>query len=184
MSYQIKNKLIFKNRSFHIVSFTNEGLIKPQDFGITPRYQSSIRMRGYTTTYVINSQTKLILKDLYVNTDMNEGIKFINGIPPQPSSKTNISSKTTYREYKNLNLAVDYSGYILIGDNAIRELNTKFSNPATYEEVIELEFKNGVLTTAQDLSNRMSEYRLFFKDGDLEIDNQNIEIDAGLKKWF
>ncbi|CAM4137726.1 MULTISPECIES: hypothetical protein [Flavobacterium] len=184
MSSQVSNKVILNGREFELIKSTNEDLIKPEDFGIIPLYISSRCMRGYVAIYEVNTNSRLILKDLYVNTSMNDPIKFINGIPPAISSKTDIESKTTYKEYKKLNLEVPYSGYILIGDGFLNDLNTKFRNSAIYKEVLELEISNGKIKKIKNLSCKMAEYRLLFEQGDFEQEYVTIKIDSEIEKWF
>ena len=82
MSKQVKNALFLNEKPFSIIKSTNDGLIKPESFDITPKYYSSILMRGYVTSYYINIDSKLVLKDLSVNVNMNDDLKFINGIAP------------------------------------------------------------------------------------------------------
>lgn len=185
MSLQVSNSVILNNRKFDLIESTNKvALIKPDDFGMIPLYRSSRCMRGYVTIYEVNSESILILKELYVKTKMNDNLILINGIPPALSSKTDFQSKTTDYEYKNLNLATDYSGHILIGEGFISSLNTKFSHPAVYQEVFELEINEGIIRMVKNLSKKMAEYRLLFKEGDYRVGSEDLKMDREIKKWF
>lgn len=185
MSYQIKNALTLNEKTFDIVKATNDGLTTPQDFGIMAKYHSSILMRGYSTSYNIDSDSNLILNKFCVNVNMDDGIKFINGVPPHIASKTNIKLGTTFREYRNLNLNVDYSGYILIGHKAIKNPSTKFRfYGAKYEEVFELQVKMGKVTSINDLSDKILQYRMKFEQGDFELDSENVTFDHQIQKWL
>ncbi|WP_298903469.1 hypothetical protein [uncultured Psychroserpens sp.] len=172
-------------KEFDIIKTTKEGLVKPQDFGIKPKYCSSILMRGYVTSYKIDSDLNLILNNFCVNVNMNDDIKFVNGIPPHISSKTDIKSGTTFREYRDPNLPVEYSGYILIGHKIIKLLDTKYRlYGADYEEVIELSVKKGKVISINNLSEKMLQHKMKFKDGDWELDIQNTTFDNEILKWL
>ncbi|MCK8482304.1 hypothetical protein [Psychroserpens algicola] len=185
MSHQIKNKLLLNQKEFGILKTTQEGLIEPPDFGIKAKYLASILMRGYSTSYKIDSDSNFILNNFEVNVNMNDDIKLINGIPPHISSKTNVESGTTYREYRNLNLFVNYSGDILIGNGIINDLNTRYRlYGAEYEEVFELNIKKGKVVSVKNLSEKTKRHKLKFKNGDWDIDTQSIEFDNEIVKWL
>jgi hypothetical protein len=184
MSYQIKNKLTLHQNKFGILHTTNEGLVKPQDFGMQPVYASSILMRGYSTHYSVDAASNLILKDLYVNVDMHDDLKLVDGKPPHIASKTNISTKTTFREYRNLNLLVEYSGFILVADEPISGLDTKYRlYGASYEEVFEVNVEKGKILSINDLSEKMQEHRTKYKDGDFQFDRKDVQYDEAIEKW-
>lgn len=185
MSYQVKNTLTLNQKTFDIIKETNDGLITPNHFGIKTKYRSSILMRGYSTSYKIDSDSNLILNNFCINVNMNDDIKFINGIAPHISSKTDIKSRTTFREYRNINLNVEYSGYILIGHKIIKKSSTKFRlHGAEYEEVFELQVKMGKVISINDLSDKVLLYRMKFEYGDFELDIQNTTFDDEIQKWF
>lgn len=185
MSYQIKNTLILHQKAFRILKTTNDGLITPEDFGIETKYRSSILMSGYLTSYKIDADSNLILKDFYVNVHMNDDLKFINGIPPHISSKTDIESKSTFREYRNLNLKVEYSGYILLGYSTIRKPSIKFKLCGSeYEEVYELQVTMGKVVSINNVSDKMMEYRTKVEQEEFTSDSKNIIVDKDMKKWL
>ncbi|MDH7913218.1 hypothetical protein [Winogradskyella sp. SYSU M77433] len=185
MSNQIKNKLILNQKEFDILKATQEGLIEPKDFGIKSKYRASILMRGYLTSYKIDSNSNFILNNFRVNVNMNDDMKIINGVSPHISSKTDLESRTTYREYRNLNLFVNYSGDILIGKGVISNLNIRYRLYGTeYEEVFELNIEKGKVVSIKNLSEKIKLHKLKFKNGDWDIDTQGTEFDNEIVKWL
>ena len=185
MSYQIKNKLILNQKEFVILKTTQEGLIEPLDFGIEAKYLASILMSGYLTSYRIDSDKNFILDNFNVNVNMNDDIKLINGISPHISSKTDVKSGTTYRQYRNINLFVNYSGGILIGDEIINDLKVRYRlYGAEYEEVYELNIEKGKVVSVKNLSEKIKQHKLKFKNGDWDIDTQSTEFDDEIEKWI
>jgi len=184
MSYQIKNKLTLHQKKFGIIKTTNDGLIIPEDFGMKARYNSSILMRGYITYYIVDVNSNLLLQNFYINVNMNDDFKSINGKFHHISSKTDIKSGTTRREYRNLNFSVSYSGYILIGDQTLKGLDKKYRlHGAEYEEVFELQVEKGKVIAIKNLSKKMLQHRMKYKDGDWGIDLKNLQFDDDIQKW-
>ncbi|MDI9309316.1 MAG: hypothetical protein QM535_03780 [Limnohabitans sp.] len=184
MSYNIKDKVIIKDESYTFIRCTETKLFTPQDFGIKPIYYGSMLMSGYCSVYKVNEDLDFVLDKLYVNASMNQDIKVINGCSPSNFSKTDFDSKTTFYEYKNLNLVAPLSGFVLVGNDYIDALKYRFYDESLYKITLELEVKNGKIAAIKDCSKLMEQYREKFNKGDLAKKLDKRTIDKEIRKWF
>ena len=165
MTAQIPNTIIISEERFSIAGFTHDGLIDPSDFGIEPKSSSSACWRGFKSTYKIDKDSNFILDELIVNTNPADKPIEINGILPKtPTNK--FSRKAFNRAYEQINLQVNYTGFVLVGTNFIHELYVHMGihKAWKYKTVFEIEIDQGKVKSIVDLSDKMEEVRTKFKE--------------------
>ena len=175
MTAQISDSFLLDDQEYAIVGVNGSGLFDPQELGVTPMASISGCWRGYLCQYKLRDR-RLFLHELQLSLaaqDVREGQRYlelvdfegpvINGVSPKfPKSGDQLLNNL----YENLNLAMAFTGGILIGVDFIRELYVHMGfHPAwKYRSVFELIFEGGkVLATrnvsrqAEQLRKRMSE---------------------------
>lgn len=165
LTAQIPNTVILKEGKFSITGFTNDGLIRPKNFGINPIMSSTACWRGFTTKYRIDDDLNFVLDELKVKTNHEDEQIQINGISPKsPTNK--LSRRAFNRVYEQINLRVNYTGFILIGTNFIQELykHMGFHKSWKFKTVYEIEIDKGKVKSITDLSEKMLEIRNAFKE--------------------
>lgn len=156
MTVQILDELIYDRRTFSIVGLNGKGLYTPNDFGLKPVALSSANWRGYVMIYKIYYK-KLVLDNMQVCIEEPmEDIPKINNIIPEIK---NVGAILLY--YQKLKLKTNYTGNILIAKGYIDGLHDSMGppNPISFKVLIELNIKNGDLLSAEDLSDKIAEYR-------------------------
>lgn len=184
LTAQAANRVILKEKEFNLVGFTNDGLIKPQDFGIKPIMSSTACWRGYITKYEISEDSKFILKEVLVKTDNEDLPKLINGVSPE-SPNVKFMKRAFNNQYLNIDLQVNYSGYVLLGNDFIRELYVHMGfHPAwKYKEVFEIEIDKGKVISISDLSEKMEVYRSIIKEEKEKKENSNSPKKDEIEEW-
>jgi hypothetical protein len=165
LTAQFPNTVILEKKKFTIAGFTNSGLITPKMFGLKPIVSSTACWRGFITTYKIDDESNFILEELLVKTEKKDEAIEINGI--QSKSPTNKFDKMSFnRFYEKINLKVNYSGFILIATNFIKELyvHMGFHQAWKYETVFEIEVDKGKVISIVDLSEKISKIRKSIKE--------------------
>jgi hypothetical protein len=157
-TFQIPDKFIYNGTEYEIITieFYNK-FLNIRSLGINPIWFGTGCYRGYIATYSTNENNMLILNKLYTNNGyiINNEIPNINGINPNEIIPEPLISDPDYLEYyyqyikeyrelnyENINLLINYTGYIIIGLRTNREI------------YIKLNFNNGVLINTQNISPR------------------------------
>lgn len=108
-----------------------------------------------------------MIRDLYINSK-NGVYPDINCVCVFPKAKSDSGLFWEAHWYGYLNIPIEYSGKILIGNDFIQEyyIHMGFQMPWSYKNLIELDFENGVLTntvnhseTARKNVKKLSEVR-------------------------
>ena len=184
MTAQSANIVVFKEQEFSLIGFTNEGLAKPQDYGINPIMSSTACWRGYITKYEISDDSKFTLKEVLVKTNNEDEPKLINGISPEsPNSK--FMKRMFNNIYLNINLQIDYSGFVLVGNDFIRQLYVHMGfHPAwKYRNVFELEIDRGKVISIRNFGKEMENYRsLIIEENEKKINSTSPRKDE-IEKW-
>ena len=81
-------------------------------------------------------------------------------------------------------MTVEYSGYILVGCNEIKNnyKNSKLHG-VNYEEVIELELEKGKVISIKNLSDKYNQHRTKIESKDSQLNISNKIFDDEIKKW-
>ena len=151
MTAQIPDSFIYKDGEYSIVGLGGDGLVYPDDYNLKLQAASTACWRGYVYTYEI-VDNKLILKEMLCR--LQEESEFLDKKP--------IKSKKHFFSYKyELDYPVKFTGSFLIARDFIQEMyvHMGYQRPMSFREVIKLEFKEGNLTSEEDLSRRMEDQR-------------------------
>jgi len=177
MTAQITDEFILNGESFSLVGLRGQGLIKPEDLGITPYFSCTACWRGYIMKFLF-TKNQLILDELLVN--IADPPK-INGVKPQQGNDL------FKYHYKNLNLQTNLSGSVLLAKDFIQSMyvHMGFQRPMAFKTVVEIEIKNGEIISIKDLSIQMEEHRK--KDlykGAQPQSNSKKDIEKWVKQTF
>lgn len=139
MTIQIRDKCIFKNENYDIISSEEDFDFIPEDYGIIPEFRATFCWRGYWCNYYIK-KNGIFLNTLTVNCK--------DQIYP-PLNGVNISNFTDrgHKIYKNVNLPIKYTGSLIIGKDAVLKgyANTGYIKASNYNTLLKLVFKDGIL---------------------------------------
>ena len=154
MTAQWPDNFYYRGKTYELAAATNwKGLFEPSDWGI--RIEGMIHtgcMRGYIADYSIDEANRLILKKLTANT--GESVQTLNGVAPSASGNISV--------YKDVGIEFDYTGSFLIGENFFPTVDSyideRYLEWISYENLWELDFKNGVLQKASELSEAAEKF--------------------------
>ena len=143
------------NSQYASLGIRKDVLFDVSSLGLEPATISSACWRGYICQYGIQ-RDRLVLEELSVGLD--EPGPEINGVKPVPSTE-----RASHRisVYKGLNLPIEFTGGILVGDEFIRELYVHMGfHPAwKFRTVFELLFEKGKVLEVGDISDKMEKLR-------------------------
>lgn len=183
MTAQIGDSFNFKGNNYSIVAISKPIKFDPSDYGLKPVACCTACWNGYWCDYDI-SKDGIFLRNLYVNTEGE--YPEINGIKAQGDSN---NPRTLvffgHHVYKDLNIPIDYTGKILVGDKFIHKyyIHMGYQRAWAYEILIELCFKKGKLVNEIDQSKKSEELREKFDRGEIK-ENSLISIKNFVKECF
>lgn len=170
MTAQIHDVLWLNRKEYDIIGVegTTPDLFVPQDYGLTPLPISSACWRGVYCEYRV-IKGNLSLHRLTVYTEGQE-YPLLNGQRAFPSDDGYAG------EYKDLGIRLDFTGFILVGWDFIREryVHMGFHDALSFKEVILLEFKAGALLEQFNLSALMEQERALVTQPDECAPEENI----------
>lgn len=145
MSQQITDPFIGEGENWTFLGADNVyDLFDPEAFGLKPEALHTACWKGFVVTFSVES-SELFLKNLLVNTE-NDVYPDINGVHAEESGMS-------LHEYKNLNIKLNYSGTIIVGQEFKEEfIGRAFTGPHSYSKTYELEFEEGILLDSKDIS--------------------------------
>jgi len=156
MTAQRNDIFFFDNGEYSLVGASNSFGISPMQYGITPRHIETSCWRGYWNEYGLQN-SQVVLKNIYVNSSRN-GYPKIAGKRPLLFFR-----KDGYHKYANINITLEYTGKLLIARKYLWKYrhDMGIDEPWEYEELIKLDFKNGILcsvTNCNNIARRTREY--------------------------
>lgn len=158
MTAQIPDTVVFRGKAHALVGMKEKGrLFMPGNYGIAPRMIHTACWRGYIAQYKCANDT-LLLDTLEINVEGESPA--INGVLPEPKNKVVVEGWHV-EKYTGLNLAMPYTGTLIIATDFIRNLYVHMGIQAAwkYETVWELSFEDGQLTAAVDASEKWAAVR-------------------------
>ncbi len=159
MTAQMSDIFYVKEKKYFLVAMSELIGFDPRKYGIIPAPISTACWRGYLCVYDV-TQKRLYLRDLYINSK-NSVYPDINCVCAFPKAKSDIGLFGGAHWYGHLNIPIEYSGKILIGNDFIQEyyIHMGFQMPWSYKNLIELDFENGVLTNTVNHSEAARKIR-------------------------
>ena len=196
MTAQIPESFSYDGRDWELAGATHwKRLFEPSDWGIcaTGMLHTGC-MRGYIVEYAVDEKKCLVLKDLTVNIGKSvvdsggretmvapDKIPTLNGVAPS-------LSEGGLASYDSVGLQLKYTGSILIGANfrfysryESSFIDERYLESFNYEEMWELDFKNGVLLTAVDRSSEVA--RLMKLLGWRTFDREQVFKNLKFLRW-
>lgn len=160
MTAQIGDHFKFNGTTYSIAAISSPLRFNPRKYGIIPESACTACWDGYWCVYNITDEG-IFLEDLYINS-ANDFYPEIEGITPETDANGEDDfSYMGHHLYKGLNLKVNYTGRILIGDEFLYEyyIHMGYQRPWAYEVLTELVFENGTLIETNDQSQIAADLR-------------------------
>jgi len=172
MTAQVSDRFRYRGDDYDLTDLSDGQDFDISFLGLEPSMTSTACWDGYQAVFCV-SESRLTLDELSVNLlqEGNEKNRIrrqgptINGIAPLPSRRVDRRSIYYEEEFNNyyyeLNLHLDFTGGMLIGDGFVEEGwgYSGFASAWHYETVFELIFEQGVVKEELDRSVPMTELR-------------------------
>lgn len=167
MTMQIRDSFSFQNKECEAIALSRKLKIFPKlDFGVKTSAFSTSNYRGFHCDYVIDGE--LIVKNLYIYSEHND-YPIINNVRAVPDPFWVDIRKKTGKErlpvpviYYGINFKDKYSGKMLIGIG----LHPDLHKSQRYDQILELEFSEGVLQNSDDISGLWKAWAKEQKEGE------------------
>lgn len=199
MTAQIGDIYKHKNKEYSIVAMSAPINFYPHDYGLNPQSRCTACWNGYWCEYHIEDDM-LLLKNLFMyNSEGNypplNGVKIAERtyheavcmtLGEKKSKKIMMEDNMGHREYRNVNLPIEYTGKILVGDEFIQEyyIHMGYQRAWAYKKLLEFVFETGKLTKTIDHSDMAEQMRIELRDGNKMIDNEQHDIPLFVEKSF
>lgn len=165
MTAQVSDKFYYNDKEYTLVTISEKIKFHPKDYGIIPQMIHTACYRGFHCDYVIKNEI-LYLNNFTVNS-ANGNYPEINGKKPIPDSwfveicKERGQDFTGPCEYKDLELPIEFTGRIVLGDGFIKKyyIHMGFQRAWAYEELIELEIEDGLVVNLINHSEKAKSFR-------------------------
>lgn len=199
MTAQIGDIYKHKNKEYSIVAMSEPINFKPQDYGLNPQSCCTACWNGYWCEYHIDNDM-LLLKNLFMYNSEGD-YPLLNGVGvieqtyheatsyesgAKKPKKVMIEDNMGHREYRNVNLSIEYTGKILVGDGFIRDyyIHMGYQRAWAYKELVEFIFEDGSLTETIDHSDVAEKIRCELKSDDKNIRYERKNIPLFIEKSF
>ena len=155
MTAQISDNFLLDQTEYVLAGISGKELFSPQAFGLTPVASCTACWRGYQAVFTI------LKEQLHLHT-LSLNVKDDNELPALGNATAErIDSHFLTWRYEQADVAMDYTGGLLLGQDLIRKLSVHmgFQKVWKYERVVELIFENGRLIRRLDQSAKIAEIR-------------------------
>ncbi len=151
MTGQISDSFLYKGEVYSLIGIKGNEPFTPLDYNIVPVSPHTACWRGFVLYYKL-ADNKLILQDMQLNA---EEAKKINDVSPK------VIENSLKFHYQNINLHLKFTGKLLIAKDFIQEMyvHMGFQRASAFETVFELKFKNGIIISEIDLSEKFKKRR-------------------------
>ena len=179
MTAQISDSVLHEDDWFSLTALSGDGMFHPKQIGLEVKSRSTANWRGFYCSYSI-SNSMLCLTELSVGFNAEDLNAATNGAGPihfgkLPSQKLEkgwnaTTCETEYFDgdwrYTDIQHQVSFTGGMLIGREYSSDWGFGIGNalPYEYDQLYELSFDRGKLTSAVDCSSQ----RLPLEHGPLE----------------
>ncbi|MBE6679053.1 MAG: hypothetical protein E7598_00865 [Ruminococcaceae bacterium] len=195
MTAQIGDRFKFDKSEFTMVAISEPLSFDPSKYGITPESVSTACWRGFWCVYNITDKG-IFLEDLYINSK-DDYYPEIEGVKPFFEEDRNKRfAYMGHHLYKGLNIKLDYTGKILVGDGFIHEyyIHMGYQRAWAYKKLVELVFADGNLIEKNDHSKVAADIRKKIRndkdfDQKLHMDipkfvEDSFSLDYKTKAWW
>ena len=158
MTGQISDSVIFQGEKYSLAEFEGDSLFDPAIYGLKPSVLSTACWRGFVCTYkVFRKRLKLCKLSIELESEEYETLFKALGI----DFNANTDKHTRESELSDLAVDIGFTGTMLIGRDFRNDLyiHMGFQSASSYKDVWSLDFDNGELKAADDISLEMEEYR-------------------------
>ncbi len=172
MTAQISDAFRCGDEEYSIIAISEPISFNPRNYGLKPFYACTACYKGYWCTYNIN-ENGIVLEKLFIHT-LDGNYPEIDGVAPSGEEDACFG----HRLYNNINLKINYTGKILVGDEFIEEyyIHMGTQKPWAYKVLIEFVFENGKLTEKNDKSHLAAELREMLRNrADKEFTHEETE---------
>lgn len=189
MTAQIGDKYTYKNNQYCIVAMNRRVDFNPKTYGLNISPSCTACWRGFWCEYEIYDGG-VVLKKLYVHT-ADDKYPDINGV--KVNATEDPYEYMGHRLYNDLNIGINYSGKILIGDEYMPEyyIHAGFQRAWAYKELKEFIFEKGILVKINDYSDAAelireeAKQRGFTRSGLERIAKEKLVLDYDIDTfWF
>lgn len=155
MTQQIPDPFIWNDTENVLVRAENiYSLFDPEKYGLHPDMQSTACYKGFIISFSVKDG------QLYIDTlrvyCRDGAYPVINGITPEKVEENFFSGGM---DYKNLNIASQYTGVITIGRHLLDLYRGRaFTGRHSYEVIYDLTFENGLLKKKENVPNPVLEF--------------------------
>ena len=148
MSHQLEDPFYMLGNEYVFLGAENlESLFTPEQFGLTPSAPSTACWKGFVVRFRMSYDAHLFLDSFEIFCEDGH-YPPINGIEPVPGDMG-------MQDYRGLNIALPYSGKILVGETLLPEYShSAFTGPHSYSRILELTYENGKITGAKDVTEQ------------------------------
>lgn len=197
MTAQIGDKFNFKGSEYTMVSITTPIKFNPEIYGITPQSIMTACWKGFWCVYDISDE-EIVLRDLYVSSkdDFYPEIKSVTPLSEDKNSKKRFKYMG-HHLYKDLNIPIEYTGKILVGNDFIHEyyIHMGFQRTWAYKALKELIFEEGILLDVIDHSDMAAKLRKEIEVNPKEFNerlrenipqfvDESFSTDMSIKAWW
>jgi hypothetical protein len=165
MTAQAHDTVVWRHQDHLLVGVDGTGLFDPVEHGLQTMATTTANWRGWVARYEV--QDRLILMELHdvgLSPDQQDTPPILNGVPAQkPGGGWSAL-------YPGLNWPLPFTGHLLIARGFIQSLYRHMGfHPAwKFEESWQLDFDNGTLTRARDLTEEMRTRRESIQAGGVD----------------
>jgi hypothetical protein len=152
MTGQIPDFILYDNEEYDLVGFRGEGLLTPQDFGLTPKSPHTACWRGFVMYYECR-ENRLLLHAMDVHTNT---APVINGVKATDGGNSSFNY-----HYEGIDVDVPFSGSLVLAREFIDSMyvHMGFQRLQAFKTVLELIVKNGHIVKAVDQSEKIKKAR-------------------------
>lgn len=185
MTAQIGNSYFYNGKRYTNTNIGGDIFFEPRNYGLKPCSRCTACWSGYWYNIQI-TEDKIYLKDLFIGLSNKDEIKELNGILPSKNYSGEYIKSMGHYVYKDLNMPIQYTGTILLGNNFDDNYYVHMGYQCWYgySDVKEFTFDNGKLVDVVDKSEDAKRERENTKTipfveylgkivEEIEIENQN-----------
>lgn len=172
MTEQIRDSVRHKKAEYYILTQSADSLFMPKEHGLALCFSGSTACyNGYYCEYII-VDGQLFLQNLFTHANTYPALNGVNATIAyeeyyeyRMGQKEKVKVESEFREYRDLNIPIHYTGILLLGKDFNRDTYMR------YNKLIELKFVEGKLIEETD----ESEWAKRMKDSLINLDETSLK---------